>query len=79
MTSRDFVPDGNYGSITAEAERRISNMERKGRPMEYAIHARLHRKALSSHVTADRTEGQPCVQCGQSWPCDAIAGIFAPD
>lgn len=81
MTSRERLPEGPYGHIRTMADLRVQDFERRAadrhEPAEYRTHAKILRQHWRDHVATQQENGRPCNACGQPWPCDSIAGIFA--
>lgn len=83
VTTDYYTPQGDYHSIRSAAVNRIDHYEREATrtpfdPKQFGVHARVLKKGLDTHITADESVGSACVACGRPWPCSSIQIIFVP-
>ncbi|MGV9336622.1 hypothetical protein [Nocardia sp. NPDC003726] len=83
MTTDQYTPRGDYQSIRSAAAHRIEQYEDEAAktrfdPKQIGVHARVLKKLLNAHTTADESVGSDCAECSQPWPCDSIHIIFVP-
>ncbi|NKR61697.1 hypothetical protein GS474_23855 [Rhodococcus hoagii] len=66
--------DGPYDYLIEGVYQHANELEQKGAGYEQI--ARNNRVIVAEHVTANQERDEPCVKCGESWPCGMIRGAI---
>lgn len=62
--------DGPYEYVLEGVYQHANDLEQKG--ARYAPMARANRTIAAEHITANEERDEPCVKCGEPWPCSMV-------
>lgn len=60
-----------------KARHHLSDWKRRGG--DHASLARSDERIVEQHQPEPFVTGEPCKQCGDSWPCGVFKGAITPD